>query len=168
MKSLRIRTLAAVADDIAIGQALVREYVLATAEEIGQDLDTILPFIPDYHDFASVFLPPAGTYAIAESGGVAGDVAGYVAGGAGIRRIDQSTCEMNRLWVLPHHRGKRIAHALCEHLLIEARDAEYQRMILDVVPSRVGAIALYESLGFTETEPVHEYPFAMRYFAKDL
>jgi hypothetical protein len=36
------------------------------------------------------------------------------------------------------------------------------------VPHRIRAIALYRSFGFRDAEPIHEYPFDMLAFARDL
>ena len=41
-------------------------------------------------------------------------------------------------------------------------------MALDVVPERTAAIALYRSLGFRDTAPLHEYPFPMVFLAREL
>lgn len=42
-RRVTVRTLSDTAADVALGRALVHEYVEATATEIGQDLATILP-----------------------------------------------------------------------------------------------------------------------------
>jgi len=52
-----VRALSSSESDLEIGRRLVREYVEATALEMAEvgeepDLDLILPYIPDYHDFA--------------------------------------------------------------------------------------------------------------------
>jgi ribosomal protein S18 acetylase RimI-like enzyme len=41
-------------------------------------------------------------------------------------------------------------------------------MVLDVVPYRDRAIALYRSFGFVDVDTIHEYPFEMRALARDL
>jgi len=38
--------------------------------------------------------------------------------------------------------------------------------VLDVVPSRTGAIALYRGLGFAEIEPYDQYPFPMVFLGR--
>jgi hypothetical protein len=51
-----IRRLRETDEDIALGMELVREYVVATAAEIAQDVDLILPLIGELHDFRAHYL----------------------------------------------------------------------------------------------------------------
>lgn len=163
MADIELRTLADVPADVELGQQLVREYVVATAAEQGGDVETILPYIPDYHDFAGRFLRAGGAFVVAT-------VDGEVAGGVGVTRIDDDTCEMNRLWVREPYRRLGLGRTLALASMDEGRRLGFRRMILDVLALRTKAIALYESLGFTEIEPVHTYDFdfEMRSFGRDL
>ncbi len=54
--------------------------------------------------------------------------------------------------------------------MAEGRRLGFRRMILDVLASRTNAIALYESLGFTEVPPIHtyEFDFHMVFLGRDL
>lgn len=161
-----IRRLTADAPDVALGTALVREYVEATAAEMagpgGQpDIDTILPYVPDYHDVAPRYLVEGAAFLVAELDGEA-------LGGVGVTRVDAATCEMNRLWVRPGRRRGGLGRALAEASLHEARALGYRRMLLDVLPSRTGAMALYRALGFREVDAIHDYTFSMVAFARDL
>jgi ribosomal protein S18 acetylase RimI-like enzyme len=109
--------------------------------------------VPDVRDFAGRYLR-GGAFLVAESdGGVAGCV--------GVTPGPDGTCEMNRLWIRPHARRFGLGRSLCLASLDAARALGFTRMALDVVPERTVAIALYRELGFTDTEPVHEYPFPM-------
>jgi ribosomal protein S18 acetylase RimI-like enzyme len=160
--TLRIRALEPTPGDIELGAALVYEYVVATAEETGIDVDVILGIIPDVKadGFADRYLD-GGAYLVA-------DDEGDIVGGVGIAPLDERTCEMNRLWIrAPFRRGGH-ARTLCEASLDAARELGFRRMALDVVPERTGAIALYESLGFTAAPATHEYPFPMVFLARDL
>jgi putative acetyltransferase len=155
-----IRELREEPGDVALGCDLVREYMLATAEEIDQDVETILPFIPEVHDFAGRYFR-GGTFIVAE-------VDTIIAGCVGVTPMDSSTCEMNRLWVRPPFRRRGIARELSIASMNAARRLGFERMILDVLVSRPAAIALYESLGFAETEAAHESPFAAKFLGRDL
>jgi putative acetyltransferase len=146
--------------DIALGTELVREYVVATAVETGHDVELILPLIPELHDFAGRYLN-GGAFLVAEPDAT-------VAGCVGVTPGADGTCEMNRLWIRPAFRRTGLGRALCEASMDAARELGFVRMALDVVPERTRAIALYRSLGFDETPPAHEYPFAMVFLARDL
>jgi ribosomal protein S18 acetylase RimI-like enzyme len=158
--AVEIRSLRDTAADVAVGSELVREYVVATAEETGPDVEVILALVPDVHDFAGRYLR-GGAFLVADS-------EGRVAGGVGVTPGADGTCEMNRLWIRPHARGRGLGRALCLASMDAARELGFTRMALDVVPERTVAIALYRDLGFTDTEPVHEYPFTMLPLARPL
>jgi len=155
-----VRALAGDDGDVALGRQLVREYVVATAEETGIAVETVVNLVPDLHDFAARYLR-GGAYLVATT-------ADRVAGGVGITPRRDATCEMNRLWVRPDFRRRGIARTLVRAALDEARALGFARMVLDVVPTRAGAIALYRSLGFSDIPPFHDYGFEMVAFAKDL
>jgi len=163
---ITLRRLSTGADDVALGQALVREYVVATAaEQAGPDgdpdVERILPYIPDWDDFAGRFLHSGGAFVVAD---VASDVAGCV----GVTPLGDGACEMNRLWVRPAFRRFGLGRALAVASMDTARELGFTRMLLDVLPQRVGAIALYLELGFVEVPPSHEYAFPMVFLGRDL
>jgi GNAT superfamily N-acetyltransferase len=152
--------------DVELGQTLVTEYVSATfaeSEASGEPVPRALTaeLFPECFDFAAVYGAPGWAFLV-----VADD--GHDLGGVGLRRHDVDTAEMKRMWVRPEHRGRGAGRRLAEALLDHVRSLGYRRVILDVLPRRSGAITLYESLGFIESEPVHHHPFSMRNFALDV
>jgi ribosomal protein S18 acetylase RimI-like enzyme len=146
--------------DIELGTTLVREYVVATAQETGHDVEVILTLISELHDFAGHYLH-GGAFLVAETDG-------QVEGGVGVTPGPDGRCEMNRLWTRPGFRRTGLGRALGAASMDAARDLGFRRMTLDVVPERIHAIALYRSLGFGDAAPIHEYPFAMVSLARDL
>ena len=162
----QLRELTDSSSDVELGTELVREYVVATAIEQagpGEDpnLEAILPYIPDWDDFAGRFLRSGGAFVVATVDGVA-------AGCVGVTPLGDGGCEMNRLWVREPFRTGGIGRRLAVTSMDVARRLGFTRMLLDVIPVRTRAIALYESLGFVEVPPTHEYAFPMRFFGRDL
>jgi putative acetyltransferase len=155
-----IRSLRDVPADVALGTELVREYVVATAQEVGQDVEIILGLVPDLHDFAGRYFH-GGAFLVAETDET-------IAGAVGVTPYTDARCEMNRLWTRPGFRRSGLGRALCEASMDAARNLGFRQMTLDVVPGRTHAIALYRSLGFVEVPPAHDYPFEMVFLGREL
>ena len=96
---------------------------------------------------------PAGCLLLAVDGAT-------VLGGVGLRPLRGSDCEMKRLYVRPAGRGLGLGRMLATAVIGEARQAGYQRILLDTLPSMTEAQALYRSLGFTEVAPYYHNPVA--------
>ena len=84
-----------------------------------------------------------------------------LAGCIALRKLDDETCEMKRLFTRPEFRGKGLGRLLIQRILEEARTIGYKRMRLDTLPGRMdSAIRLYESFGFTDVPPYYNSPVA--------
>ena len=79
-----------------------------------------------------------------------------VAGGA-LRQIDAATAELSRVFVRRANRRQGLARMLLSHLLREARRLGYLRIRLETGHRQPAAMALYESLGFTQIPPFGSY-----------
>lgn len=94
---------------------------------------------------------------------------GAPAGCIAMKRLDESRCEMKRLYIRPAFRGKGLARRLVELLLSDARKEGYQAMLLDTFPFLEGAIHLYRTLGFYEIPSYNNSPLDTTiYMKKDL
>ena len=123
-------------EDIPAVRAVFREYIGSVSVNLEfQDYETELAGLPGN------YLPPDGRLMLAWNGG---KVVGCVA----LRRIDEITCEMKRVYVTPQARGEKLGRRLVEIILDEARAAGYARICLDVLPEFTAAKWLYRSLGF--------------------
>jgi ribosomal protein S18 acetylase RimI-like enzyme len=127
--------------DVLEVRALFQEY----AEGLGVDLG-FQGFDDEVTGLPGKYAAPAGRLLLAWHGDV---VVGCIA----MRRIDDSVCEMKRLYVRPQARGESLGRRLVERLCEEARDAGYSRICLDTLASMASAQKLYESMGFKPIAP---------------
>ena len=118
-------------------RVLFREY----ADGLGIDLS--------FQDFEAELADPLGFYELVL---LAGE------GCVGLRRVDETTCEMKRLYVRPSARAGGLGRALAGAVIAHARARGYERMLLDTLPAMVAARELYASLGFRESEPCRYNP----------
>lgn len=80
------------------------------------------------------------------------------AGCIALRKIDEATCEMKRLYVRPKYRGLGLADKLIQRLIADAKEIGYQAMLLDTLPFLEAAVHLYKKLGFYEVECYNNSP----------
>jgi ribosomal protein S18 acetylase RimI-like enzyme len=80
------------------------------------------------------------------------------AGCVALKKLDDETCEMKRLYVKPPYRNLRIGKALVDALIREAQMAGYRRMRLTTVATMERAISIYQSWGFKEIPAYCHHP----------
>ena len=103
--------------------------------------------------------PPRGRLYLARWGG---ETAGCIA----LRPLDESRCEMKRLYVRPAFRNRGIARKLVDTILADARSIGYHEMLLDTLPFLTEAIAMYENLGFVRIGCYNDSPLADTVYMK--
>jgi len=144
-------------DDRAQVQSLFREYAAFLGFDLSfQDFEGELAALPGH------YAAPQGVVLLAWSGDKA-------AGCVCLRPLENTVCEMKRLYLRPDHRGAGQGRRLVEGILAAARKRGYSRMVLDTVPQLQAAITLYQSVGFHE---IGAYTFnpvpGVRFYACDL
>jgi len=86
---------------------------------------------------------------------------GVVVGTGAIRRLDDRTCELKRLWLLPAYQGRGIGYRLIQQLFDFARAAGYRVIRLDTDARQARALRFYERLGFRRIEPYYDFQSAL-------
>jgi ribosomal protein S18 acetylase RimI-like enzyme len=120
--------------------------VRALFEEYAASLPVSLDFQGFDQELAGLpgaYAPPRGALLVAQS---AGEVVGCVA----LRPLDDTTCEMKRLFIRPSQRGTGLGRRLVHEIVARGRDLGYERMRLDTGPWMTAAQALYTEAGFRE------------------
>ena len=124
--------------DIAVARKLFEEYAAWIAIDLSfQNFAEELRLLP------GEYAPPPGALFLAWADA---KPAGCVA----VRRIDDDTCEMKRLYVRDAFRGLSVGERLAREAIEWARAAGYGKILLDTLPSMRSAHRLYERLGFLE------------------
>jgi GNAT superfamily N-acetyltransferase len=95
-----------------------------------------------------VYAAPDGTVLLAR-------IDGSPAGCGALRRLDESTGELKRMFVPEIYRGRGVGLALGQALLAAARAAGYRRLRLDTSVRQREALGLYRRLGFRPIEPYY-------------
>jgi putative acetyltransferase len=108
-----------------------------------QDFDSEMAQLPG--DYA----PPDGRLYIAL---IAGEPAGCIA----LRRHDDAaqtnSGEMKRLYLRPAYQGQGLGKLMAQHIISDAKQIGYARLLLDTLPQMQAAQGMYEALGFKDTE----------------
>ena len=68
-----------------------------------------------------------------------------------IRKLDDETCELKRLWLLHEYHGQGLGYRMFQELLSIARGMGYKRMRLETDPeAQSRALNFYKRIGFYE------------------
>ena len=87
---------------------------------------------------------------------------------AGLRRLDDQTAEVKRMYVRPEHRRQGHAGRLLAQLEDIARTLGYTRLRLDTGPLQPEAAALYAKSGYHAIDAYTEMPPGSLFFEKRL
>lgn len=111
-----------------------------------------------------------GDYAEPSGGLFLAQVDGSAAGCCAFRPLANSdhlnACEMKRLFVRPAFRGLGLGRQLVDAVIVGAQQAGYTTMLLDTLTDMEAARALYQEVGFVETEPYYHNPLAGAHYLK--
>lgn len=129
-----------------------RELILGVAARLFQ-ADAVEHFITrhghtleDVDHYRRDYSPPRGLFLVVLDGD-------RLIGTGAIRRIDDETAELRRMWLLEPYQGRGIGYRLWLALRDFAREAGYRRIRLTTDDENVRARAFYERVGFVRTTP---------------
>lgn len=134
----------------------------------GPDLEEVRALFREYADWVAVDLSFQGF--VEELAGLPGEyrapkgtlllclVDQRAAGCIGVHAWQARTCEVKRLYVRKAFQGRGCGRFLTEQAIEWARQAGYDRMLLDTLPVMSAAQHLYERLGFREVAPYRFNP----------
>ncbi|WP_055397583.1 GNAT family N-acetyltransferase [Flagellimonas eckloniae] len=87
----------------------------------------------------------------------------------GIRVLEDSICELKRMFLKKEARGLGLGKQMLEKAIEAAKELGYQKMRLDTLPTMNAAIGLYKKVGFYEIEPYRFNPIqGTKYFELSL
>lgn len=95
----------------------------------------------DVDDYQNIYGPPGGIFLVATDDDA-------IIGSGALRRIDDTTAELRRMWLLEAYHGQGIGYQLATQLIGFARTAGYRRIRLSTSAIQQRAIRFYERLGF--------------------
>lgn len=85
-------------------------------------------------------------------------VDGETAGCVALKKFDETSCEIKRLYVRSRFRGHRLGERMVERLMADARSIGYTHMLLDTLPFLRTAIQMYLRMGFYEIPSYNGIP----------
>ena len=83
-----------------------------------------------------------------------------------LRKIDDDSCEIKRLYVRPQFRGHSIATQLISKIIDDAKTIGYKYILLDTLPFLYSAIRLYQNFGFYEVNAYNNNPDSTAIFMR--
>ena len=83
-----------------------------------------------------------------------------------MKKLDEASCEMKRLYVRPFFRGQGIGDILIRQIIKDAKEIGYRHMLLDTLPFLQSAIHMYGKYGFYEIESYNDSPMDASIYMK--
>lgn len=140
----------------------IRELFLEYQQDIGVDL-CFQGFADELAQLPGAYQAPYGVLLLAF-------IDGQPAGCCALRPLLDSdhtnACEMKRLFVRRAFRGFGLGRLLVDDTLLHARQAGYDRMLLDTLSDMEAARALYAEVGFEEIAPYYHNPLPGAHYLK--
>ena len=149
------------------------ELIVQRMRDMGFDIDLSAPqsALAEFWVNSDDYMPPQGCLVVARKG------SGEIVGCGMMKRLNQHTGELKRVFVTEGARGTGTGRALIEARENAARSMGLKRLIADTLTPNVEMRDLYPKLGFVELdEPIETTTYIdqpmlrphLHYFSKDL
>lgn len=115
-----------------------------TLAEFGANHPNTVYYDPTTDILFEMFQKKGSVYFVAE-------LNGEIVGGGGIYPTDglpADTCELVKMYLLPHARGAGLGRTLIEKCLASAKEAGYKQVYLESMPELKQALKVYAKYGF--------------------
>jgi putative acetyltransferase len=115
-----------------------------TMKEFGVNRPNTVYYDPTTDALYELFQKERAIYNVAE-------VNGEIVGGGGIYPTDglpHDTCELVKMYLLPHARGLGLGRILIEKCLQQAKELGYKKVYLETMPELKQAMKVYARFGF--------------------
>ena len=99
--------------------------------------------LKDMDDLQANYFDAGGMFLVALNGR-------QIIGSGALRKVDEETAELKRMWLLEAYHGQGIGYRLITQLFDFARGQGYSRVRLQTSPEQVRALAFYRKVGFYE------------------
>lgn len=94
------------------------------------------------------------------------DIEGKPVGCVALRKLNETQCELKRLYVRPAFRGKQVGEQLMDRIIQDAKEIGYTEILLDTLPFLKSAIRLYQRKGFYEIPCYNDSPWDTTIYMK--
>ena len=95
-------------------------------------------------------------------------ISGEVIACGAVRKLDDTTAELRRIWVTPDHRGKGHARTLVRSLENKVRALGAHTAVVSLNEEMVEGIAMFRKRGYEPVEPFHENTTATVFLGRKL
>ena len=136
---------------------LIRDFLRWHLYRHEEDKELINEYF-NHLDFEEELASLPGKYAAPGGSLLLASIDSEPAGCVALRKIDDRTCEMKRMFVYDQFKGKGVGNALAKAIIEEAHRIGYSVMKLDTSFRQIEAQKLYQKFGFLKTEPYYSLP----------
>ena len=128
--------------------AAVERVIRSCLVEFGADHDGTAWTDPKLCRMSELYTDEGNCYWVAEAEN------GAIVGGAGIGRLTDDICELQKMYFLPDMRGTGVSHRIM-HIALRYAALYYRRCYIETLENMTAAQMFYEKYGFVRTdEPV--------------